>query len=249
MDIITNPLFYAAAVPAVLLAGISKGGFAGGLGVLAVPLMALAIPVPQAASVMLPILCLMDLVGSWSYHPHWDFKLLRRLMPGALAGIFIGWLLFRQLSPHTVEQMIGVLAILFALQRLAGLQLKDTSRLPEALRAGWWSGLSGFTSTLAHAGGPPIMIYLLPKQLDKTVLVANLTLYFALVNYTKLIPYAELGLLDARNLGTALVLAPLAPIGVYLGIWLHKRIDEKLFYRLSYIFLLLTGIKLIWSAV
>jgi uncharacterized protein len=147
-----------------------------------------------------------------------------------------------------VELMVGVLAILFALQRLAGVQLKDTSRLPEMLRATFWTSISGFTSTLAHAGGPPMMIYLLPKQMDKTVLVANLTLYFALVNYTKLVPFAELGLLDARNLGTALVLAPLAPIGVHLGIWLHNRIDEKRFYQLSYAFLLLTGIKLIWSA-
>jgi uncharacterized membrane protein YfcA len=249
MEFITNPFFYAAAIPAVLLAGISKGGFAGGLGVLAVPLMALTIPAPQAASVMLPILCLMDLVGSWSYHPHWDFKLLRRLLPGAVLGIGVGWLLFRQITPGALNLIIGSIAILFALQRLAGVQLRDTSRLPEWLRAGGWTSISGFTSTLAHAGGPPMMIYLLPKQLDKTVLVANLTLYFAVVNYLKLVPFAELGLLDARNLGTALVLAPFAPMGVYLGIWLHNRIDEKLFYRLSYVFLLLTGIKLIWSAV
>lgn len=248
MDIISNPLFYVAAIPAVLLAGISKGGFAGGLGVLAVPLMALIIPAPQAASVMLPILCLMDLVGSWSYHPHWDFKLLRRLLPGAVFGIGMGWLLFRHITPGVLNLIIGVIAILFALQRLAGLQLRDNSHLPDGLRAGWWSSLSGFTSTLAHAGGPPIMIYLLPKQLNKTVLVANLTLYFAVVNYLKLIPFAELGLLDARNLGTALVLAPLAPVGVYMGIWMHKRINEKLFYRLTYLFLLITGARLIWTA-
>ncbi|MEN3066894.1 sulfite exporter TauE/SafE family protein [Uliginosibacterium sediminicola] len=249
MNIINDPLFYFAAVPAVLLAGISKGGFAGGLGMLAVPLMALAIPAPQAASVMLPILCLMDLVGSWSYHKHWDYALLRRLIPGAVLGIVLGWLLFKRLDGWVVELFIGLLAVLFAVQRLLAIQLKDTSRLPEWLRASIWSGLSGFTSCLAHAGGPPMMVYLLPKQLDKTVLVANLTLYFALVNYLKLVPYTELGLLDARNLGTAMVLAPLAPIGVYLGIWLHNRIDEKLFYRLSYLFLLATGLRLIWQAI
>lgn len=248
MQLITDPLFYAAAIPAVLLAGISKGGFAGGLGVLAVPLMALSIPAPQAASIMLPILCLMDLVGSWQYHPYWQAELLRRLMPGALLGILTGWLLFQHLTPGVVELMIGVLAIAFSLQRLLGIQLRDTSHLPEALRASWWSGLSGFTSTLAHAGGPPIMIYLLPKQLDKTVLVANLTLYFAIVNYVKLVPFAQLGLLDARNLGTALVLAPLAPLGVRLGIWMHHRIDEQLFYKLSYGFLLVTGVRLTWHA-
>ncbi|MFT3735978.1 MAG: sulfite exporter TauE/SafE family protein [Rhodocyclaceae bacterium] len=246
--LITDPFFYLAAIPAVLLTGISKGGFAGGLGVLAVPLMALAIPAPQAASIMLPILCLMDLVGSWSYHKHWDYGLLRRLMPGAVLGIATGWLLFRRMDGALLALMIGVLAILFAVQRLAGYQPKGSKWLPDGLSGTLWSALSGFTSCLAHAGGPPIMVYLLPKQLDKTTLVANLTLFFALVNYMKLVPYAELGLLDARNLGTSLVLAPLAPIGVYLGIWLHKRIDEKLFYTLSYLFLLVTGARLIWQA-
>lgn len=248
MNLITDPAFYFVAVPAVLLTGISKGGFAGGLGVLAVPMMALVISAPQAASIMLPILCLMDVVGSWSYHRQWDFRLLRRLLPGAVLGIGVGWLLFRRMDASVVELMVGCIAVLFALQRLSGFTFNIRSPFPDALRATGWSALSGFTSCLAHAGGPPMMIYLLPLKLDKTVLVANLTLFFALVNYIKLIPYAELGLLDARNLGTALVLAPLAPIGVYCGIWLHKRIDEKLFYKLSYVFLLLTGIRLVWHA-
>lgn len=245
MTFIDNPWFYLAAVPAVLITGISKGGFAGGLGVLAVPMMALVIPVPQAASIMLPILCTMDLFGWWNYRRAWDKALLRRMLPGALLGIFIGWLLFSRLNGTVIEGLIGALAILFSLQRLLGLQPRDNSKLPEAARATLWSGISGFTSFVAHAGGPPAMIYLLPKQLERTRLVATMTLFFALVNYIKVVPFALLGQLDARNLGTALVLAPLAPIGVYLGIWLHRRIDERVFYRLSYLFLLLTGLKLI----
>lgn len=248
MSFIDNPFFYWLAVPAVLLTGISKGGFAGGLGVLAVPLMALVIPVPQAASIMLPILCTMDLFGWWTYRKAWDRSLLLHMLPGAVLGIVVGWLLFHQLSGHWVEGLIGVLALVFSLQRLFGLQPRDESPLPEVARATLWSSLSGFTSFVAHAGGPPAMIYLLPKQLDKTRLVATLTLFFTLVNYIKLIPYAQLGQLDARNLGTALILAPLAPLGVYLGAWLHKRIDDKLFYRVSYALLLLTGIKLLFDA-
>lgn len=110
-----------------------------------------------------------------------------------------------------------------------------------------WSTLSGFTSFVSHAGGPPMMIYLLPKQLEKAVLVGTLTILFTVINYTKLIPYALLGQLSADNLATAAVLAPIAPLGVKLGAWLHDRIDEKLFYRLSYGFLLLTGLKLSWD--
>ena len=247
MTVLSNPFFYLAAVPAVIITGISKGGFAGGLGVVAVPMMALVIPAPQAAAIMLPILCTMDLFGWWAYRNDGDRGLMLRLVPGALLGIGIGWLLFRHLNEHWFELLIGVVALGFAVQRLAGWATARTSPVPEPVRAGFWSSLSGFTSFIAHAGGPPIMIYLLPKQLDKTRLVATLTLLFAMINYTKLLPYAQLGQLDATNLGTALLLAPLAPLGVYLGTWMHQRVSEALFYRLSYYFLLATGAKLLWD--
>ncbi len=249
MQIIVNPLFYLAAVPAVLLTSISKGGFAGGLGVAAVPLMALVISPVQAASIMLPILCVMDLVGLMTWRKRCDVRLLKLLLPGALIGILIGALLFHQLNDAMVKAMIGVMALLFALNYWLNGRLHAALHLPPIASAGLWSTLSGFTSFVSHAGGPPMMIYLLPKNLEKSVLVGTLTILFTLINYTKLIPYALLGQLGADNLATAAVLAPLAPIGVKLGAWLHNRMDEKLFYRLSYGFLLITGLKLAWDGI
>ena len=253
MHVIDNPLFYAVAIPAVLLTGISKGGFAGGLGIVAVPLMALQIPPVQAAGIMLPILCVMDLVGLMTWRKRCDKALLRLLLPGALAGIAIGALLFHQLNDAMVKAMVGVMALLFALNYWLNLRSRSSLHaplhLPPIASAAVWSALSGFTSFVAHAGGPPMMIYLLPKRLEKAVLVGTLTILFTIINYTKLVPYALLGQLNVDNLATAAVLAPLAPIGVRLGAWLHDRIDEQLFYRLSYGFLLLTGLKLTWDGV
>lgn len=247
MYIIDNPWFYVAAVPGILLTGISKGGFAGGLSFLAVTLMAIVIPPVQAAGIVLPILCLMDLFGFWSWRQHWDLRLFRKLMPWAVLGIIIGTLLFHQLNDAIVKTLIGVLAFLFSLNYYLKGRLKSPWHLPDHISAALWSSLSGFTSFVSHAGGPPIMIYLLPKKLDKSTLVATLTLLFTVINYVKLAPYALLGQLSLTNLATALVLAPLAPIGVKLGMWLHTRIDATQFYRLSYAFVFITGVKLCWD--
>lgn len=247
MLIIDNPWFYAAAIPAVLIAGISKGGFAGGLGVLAVPMMAMFIPPMQAASIMLPILCLMDVVGLWSWRDKWDRALMKRLLPASLAGIGIGTLLYHHLNDDLIKAMVGVLASVFALNYWLKGKIRAPWHLPDRASASLWGTISGFTSFVSHAGGPPVMIYLLPKKLEKVRLVGTLTVLFTAINYTKLIPYGMLGQLNTANLATALVLAPLAPIGVKLGIWLHDKISEQLFYRLSYSFLLITGLKLAWD--
>lgn len=248
MYIIADPWFYVLAVPGILLTGISKGGFAGGLSFLAVTLMAIVIPPAQAAAIVLPTLCLMDVVGFWSWRRHWDLHLFGRLMPWALLGIVIGTLMFDYLNEDVVKAMIGLLAFVFALNYYLKGRIKALWHLPEKISAALWSSLSGFTSFVSHAGGPPIMIYLLPKQLDKSVLVATLTLLFTVINYVKLVPYAYLGQLSLTNLATALILAPLAPIGVRLGMWLHDRIEAAMFYRLSYAFVFITGIKLCWDS-
>lgn len=247
MQVVQDPLFYAVAIPAVLLAGISKGGFAGGLGILAVPLMAIIISPVQAAGIMLPILCVMDFAGAKMWRNFWDRALMRRLLPGALLGVLAGYLTFHLISDAVLKCLIGLLAVTFTLNFWLKGRVRSLLKLPEPASSWLWSGLSGFTSFLSHAGGPPIMIYLLPKQLEKRVLVATLTIFFAVVNYAKLIPYAMLGQLNVGNLLTSALLAPIAVIGVNMGVWLHGRIDEKLFYRLSYGFLLLTGLKLSWG--
>ena len=200
-------LFYVMAVLAVLLAGFSKASAAGGVGLMAVPLMSIAIAPQHAAAIMLPILCALDLLGLWAYRGKYDLRLLRQLVPGAIVGIVVGALVFKTVDVRWVKGLLGAECLVFALHRIVGTRRREQAPAgkPDRARAGFWSAISGFTSTLAHAGGPPILQYLLPLKLEKTLLVATTVYYFTIVNYLKLVPYAWLGLLERANLGTSLM--------------------------------------------
>lgn len=248
---ITDPWFYAAAIPAVLLFGISKGGFGGGLGTLAVPLMALVISPLQAAGILLPILCLMDLLSLWAYRRKWVWTELRILLPASLIGIGVGTLLFEYMSPSVIRLIIGVVAVLFTLHFLISRRHGAAVQLPNFPQSlGLLGGsAAGFTSFVAHAGGPPISMYLLRRPLNRTDFVATTVLFFAVVNYVKLVPYAWLGQLQSGNLMTSLALSPLAPVGVMIGVYLHKRVTDRFFFGVVYVLLFLVGCKLIWDGV
>jgi uncharacterized protein len=244
--IVDDPWFYVVAVPAVLLSGINKGGFGSGLGILSVPLMALAIPPVQAAAILLPMLCLMDLVGVWAYRRRWDSGNLKILLPGAMLGVLAGALTAGFLGDHVIRLLVGLIAAIFALNYFLGFAaLEPRGRHVPA--GTFWGGIAGYTSFLAHAGGPPLVIYLLPQRLDRTLFVGTTVIFWAVVNYVKLIPYAWLGQLDSENLTTALLLCPLAPLGMWLGIRLHKLIPQLLFYHICYALTLLVGLKLVWD--
>ncbi|MDX1655989.1 MAG: sulfite exporter TauE/SafE family protein [Candidatus Competibacteraceae bacterium] len=246
---ISDPAFYLAAVPAVLIVGISKGGFGGGLGVVAVPLLSLAIDPLRAAAIMLPILCLMDLFSVWAYRRRWDPVNLRILLPAALAGIALAAATFRLVDATFVRLLVGGIAVGFALDYwLKGRRKRGGSRGPDPLKGGFWGAIAGFTSFIAHAAGPPLGVYLLPQRLEKGLFVGTTVIFFTVINYVKLVPYAWLGQLEVANLTTSLVLAPLAPLGVWLGVWLHGRIDENLFYRFCYLLVFMVGLKLLWEA-
>ncbi len=246
--------FYPVAVLAILVTGISKSGFGGGAGGIAVPLMSIFIAPPEAAGIMLPILCAMDLFGVHAYRGKASWRHLRALLPGALIGIALGGLAFGALPVDAIRLLLGIIAVTFALNRWFGLSERLAARLaraegPPGRAAGaLWGGLSGFTSTLAHAGGPPFSIWMLPQRLDKTVLVATSIVFFLVVNYAKLVPYAMLGQLNAGNLSASLLFAPLAPLGIWIGVWLHKRMTEATFYAISYALLFATGLKLVYDA-
>lgn len=246
--------FYPVAVLAILLTGIAKGGFGAGSGGLAVPLMSIFIAPPEAAGIMLPILCAMDLFGVHAWRGQWSRAHLRALVPGGLVGIAIGGVAFGALSVNAIRLVVGTIAVAFAanqwlriVERLAA-RLAARPRTPGRLAGLAWGALSGFTSTLAHAGGPPFAVYMLPQRLDKGALVATSAAFFLVVNYAKLVPYQLLGQLSLPNLAAALLFAPLAPIGIRLGVWLHRRFSEKAFYDVSYALLFATGAKLVWDA-
>ncbi|MFN8896216.1 MAG: sulfite exporter TauE/SafE family protein [Betaproteobacteria bacterium] len=243
---ITDPFFYALAVPAVLITGLSKSGFASGFGALATPLLALAVPAPQAAAVMLPLLIAMDATGVQQMWRHRDRVLVRRLVPWGVVGIDIGTLLIGVLSDRAVAGVLGALTLLFLAQRLL-FPIRRDGRPPPAWAAPLCSATSGFTSFVAHAGGPPLMAYVLPLKLAPMVASATMAAYFTAINLVKLVPYAALGLMDLRNLATSLLLLPLAPVGVWLGVRLVERTDPTWFYRLAYVGMAVAGVKLLWD--
>lgn len=244
--LIVDPLFYAVAIPAVLLTGISKGGFGSALGGIGVPLMALAISPVHAAAILLPVLCLMDLVGLRVYFGKWDAANLRIMLPGAMLGILAGALTFGMLSEDAIRLLIGGVAVTFTVNNWLGLAARQQAAGASRLKGTFWSCVSGLTSFLAHAGGPPVMVYMLPQRLDKVRYVATVSVFFAFVNAAKLVPYAWLGQLSTDNLATSLVLAPLVPLGVRLGMWMQDRVNMTWFYRISQTCLFVTGLQLIW---
>jgi uncharacterized membrane protein YfcA len=244
--LITDPFFYAVAVPAVLMLGISKSGFGAGFGSLAVPVMALAVTVPQAAATLMPVLLLMDLLGLAAFRKDFDFKFLRFLVPCGLVGTVVGALLFKALDARMVAGIVGVFTLLFLAQRLLFPPRPDSPPPPQWLGA-ILTVTSGFTSFVAHAGGPPLSAYVIPMRLSPIKFTATMAAFFFVINLSKWIPYGLLGLLDLRNMATSLVLLPLAPVGVWIGVRLARRISPVLFYRLLYVGMLLTGCKLVWD--
>jgi uncharacterized membrane protein YfcA len=245
---VVDPWFYLLAVPALLLTGVSKGGFGAGFGILAVPLMALRLPVPQVAGIMLPILCLMDAISLWGYRGRWDGPVLRLTLPAALVGIGLGTLGFGLLPEPWIRLLIGLIAVGFTLQRWLVPPRLDRPAGLQPVKGFVCAMVSGFTSFIANAGGPPYAVYLLPLGLDKTRFVGTTVVFFAIVNLSKVPSYGWLGLLNGTNLTTSLALSPVAPIGIGLGLWLHRRLDAALFYRVCYLFLFAVGLKLVYDS-
>ena len=243
----TDPLFYAFAIPAVILLGLAKGGFSG-IGVLAVPLMALAVSPVQAASITLPILIVQDVVSVWVFRKAWDGKSLAILIPSALVGIVLAYLLAAHVSTAAVELALGVISLVFGARQLQ-VTLRGMARphQPSDAMGVVWGATAGFTSQIAHAGGVPFQIYMLPKRLDRDVLIGTSAIFFASINWLKVPAYAALGQFTRENMATSLALFPLAIASTVVGAKLIRRVDPERFYVLIYVLLLLTGLKLSWD--
>lgn len=241
--------FWVMAVFVMLLTGLGKSGFGSGFGALATPLLALTIPVADAAALLLPLLIIMDIFTVPYYRGRFHWGHLRILMIGAVLGIAIGGYYFTALSHNerAMKMGIGALAVLFVVIQVVRSFLLGAFRDQPPPRAiGWLMGaVGGFTSTIAHAGGPPVTIYLLPQGLPRDQFVGTVALLFGLINIVKLVPYYYLGLLRVSNITTILLLAPLAYVGVRLGVFLNKRFTDKWFTRFVYAFLFMTGMELL----
>ena len=241
--------FWIAAVTAVLIVGIAKAGFGGGIGFVATPLIALTTSVADAAALLLPILIIIDLLSIRHYRGIYDRASLKLLLPSAVVGITLGALFFNALRDNDdmLRRALGLLAVLFVVYQVGRTAIMGAleGRRPGRPVGIFLGVLSGFGSTLAHAGGPPATMYLLPQKLPRQVFAGTAVWFFMAVNLIKLIPYAALGLLRLGNLTTILLLAPVGFVGVRLGIYLNQNFDQEWFNRIIYLFLFLTGLQLL----
>ena len=249
----TDPYFYVAAIPAVIMVGLSKGGFGGAMALLGVPLMSLTISPVQAAAILLPILVVMDMVSLWSWRSHWDPRTLIIMVPGALTGIGIGWITASWVTVPMIKLIVGVVALWFVwryvAQNMAAARsgIKQAPREHQPVRGLLWGTLSGFTSFVSHAGGPPYQIYCLPLRQDPKTYTGTSVRFFAIMNAIKLVPYFALGQFDATNLSTSLVLSPIAPVSILAGAYIVRRMKPDIFYPFMYVMVFLAALKLIWD--
>jgi uncharacterized protein len=244
-----DTLFYLAAVPAVILMGLAKGGFAG-IGAFAMPLLALVISPVQAAAILLPLLILQDAVGIWAFRKEWDGGILLLMIPSAAVGIVLGYLLAARVSVNAVLVALGVISIAFAALRLwsaRGGRVAAPRDAPAILGA-LLGVASGFTSQVAHAGTPPFQMWVLPKGLAPPVLIGTTAIFFGVINWLKVPAYFALGQFTPENLTTSAVLAPLAIASTFAGVWLVRRVNAEKFYTLIYVLMILVGAQLLWEA-
>ena len=239
--------FWALAIAAVIIVAFSKAGLLGSLGLIAVPMLSLVMPARDAAGMFLPLLLIMDVIAIWTYRRDADWHILKIMIPGAAIGTLVGWVLWSFVSDAMVLLFVGVITLLFVIDAILPLR-KKLEGLPPSKPWGWfWGGFAGFTSFISHTGGPPFQIYVLPQKLSPVLYSGTSAFFFAIVNTMKLIPYFFLGQLSVSNLTIAMILAPLAVIGVLVGVQLVRRMSVKLFYQIAYVLVAVIALKLVWD--
>ena len=244
MTLITDPLFYVFAVPAVVVLGISKGGFSG-IGMVATPLLALVMPPLQAAAILLPIILLQDVLSCWIYRREWDAWNLKVMLPGAVVGVGAAWLFAAYVSDGAIRLVVGLIALGMAGHAwwFRHLRPEDLPR-PRAALGTACGGLAAFTSTLIQIGAPPYYVFVLPQRLPKMIYVGTTVWFFALVNVMKVAPYVGLSQFSTAGLVTSAALFPLAIAANALGVWLVRVTPERLFYRITNVIVLVIGCEL-----
>jgi uncharacterized membrane protein YfcA len=241
--------FFCVAGPAVIFAGVSKAGFGSGAAFAAASVLALVVPPELALGIMLPLLMLIDVSSLKPYWGKWSTPDARLLILGGLPGIVAGILLYRVASPDLLRLLIGSVSVAFVLWQVAlatGIVRMAKARMPD------WAGLlfgslTGFTTFISHAGGPPAAFFLLSRGLSKTRFQATTVIVFWVLNIVKFLPYAVLGMFTAQTFLANLVLAPFALFGTWLGVRAHVLVPERLFFAVTYVLLMMTGCKLIWD--
>lgn len=238
--------FWVAAVAAAGFVGAGKGGIPV-VGMLGVPVLALVINPVTAAGLLLPVYVVSDVFGLWAYRREYDARVLAILLPGAVAGIGLGWATASIVSEAAVTALIGAIGLVFALNLILRPKVDAAPRRAEVGPGLFWGAATGFTSFVSHAGAPPYQVYTLPLKMSKTVFAGTSTIAFAVINAVKLVPYWALGQLSVGNLKVAVMLMPVAALAVFAGVRLVRRLPEALFFRVVTWALLGISVKLVWD--
>lgn len=242
-------LFYSVVSLGIILVGLAKGGFSG-MGALTMPMIALVMNPVEAAAMLLPILIVQDVVGVWAFRRSWDRALIAVMLPGALFGVLLGWLFAAMVSVKMVLGAIGALSIIFGGNRLLaarGMGFAPKRRMPEWVGV-FWGMVSGFTSHVAHAGGPPYQVWTLNRNLSREAYAGTAAIFFAALNWAKVPAYAALGQFTAANLSLTLLFLPLAIFATFAGVALVRRIDAARFFSIISVTMVLVGVKLVYDA-
>lgn len=249
MNLPADVLFYCVAAIAVILVGLGKGGFAG-LGAAAMPILTLVIDPISAAAILLPLFIVQDAVGVWAFRRTVDWTILAWTLPGAVVGTFLGWLLASSVSVWVIEAAVGAIAVAFGAHRLVVMRGKAPKLLntqPDAVGL-FWGGLSGFTSQVALAGGPPFQIWALSRNLPRDLFIGTTAVFFAAINWFKVPAFFALGQFTPRNGALSLILLPVAIASTFAGVWLVRRISAERFLTAINLLMIAVGIKLLWNA-
>jgi len=241
--------FYLVAIPAVILLGLSKGGFSG-LSSLAMPMMSLVASPVRAAAIVLPILLVQDWLSVWAFRRDFSSRNLVILIPSSMIGVGVGWLLAARVSDDAVRLAIGVISIVFVLYMLIRDRLGRAPVEKPGVPSGiLWGSLSGFTSFVSHSGAPPFQVYVMPQYLKPPVFAGTATMFFAAVNLLKVPPYFLLGQFNRDNLFVSAGLIPVAILSTFAGVWLTRRVSADRFYAVILALTFLIGVKLTYDAV
>ena len=249
-------IFWLFVSAAVIIQGISTSGFAGGAGVLSLPLMMLVMPVDKVAATLLPLLILLDMNAIYHHRHNKDWTVIRQIYVPAIFGIILGALVWWKVGHAGIEtyggyikRFVGVMAVFLAFYILAKEASLEWVRGKKAgPRVGWIAGIfAGFSSTIAHAAGPIVSLFVFSQDLGKTLFVGTVAWAFTLINLTKLPFYVAVDLIDLSVLRFDLFLVPLIPVGSWLGQWMHYRVSESVFNRVIMCLTLLAGVQLLFN--
>lgn len=239
--------FYTIAFVMVFFVGVSKSGFAAGVGALAVPILSLQVSPAFAAGIMLPILLLVDLSNLQKYRRVINWRLVKMLIPGATLGIVLGSLSFAQLDADVLRLFVGAIAVWFASLYFGSRIIPKLGVKMGLLGALLLSALSGYSSTLAHAGAPPMRAFLLSQNLEKSAYVGTNGFVFLIINSLKVPAYLAVGQINWESLTISGWLLPAIVLGIIVGRYLHDKISQGLFVLLANLFLMLAGLRLLYD--